>query len=325
MSNLARSALLTILVVLGIGGMIATVVVQQPGVSMQLAAVPTVTSQPTRTATPAPRDTATPRPTRTATPEPRNTPTRTATPAPSSTPTATPEPPLEAQAAQDMGYVPILMYHYVRSVDPEQDELGYRLSVTPEVFAEQMAWLDENDYTPITAAHLADCLRGWRDCPERPVVLSFDDGYEDAYTEALPILEAYGFTGTFYVVTEFVGRPGYMSWEQIRSMHASGMEIGSHSLTHPDLALLDAERARAEITESRELIESELGARVRSFCYPIGSYSPEVAAMVLEAGYTNAVTTYPGVTLDLLYELPRQRILGGESLAGFAWHVTPPE
>lgn len=155
-------------------------------------------------------------------------------------------------------------------------------------------------------------------------MITFDDGYEDAATAALPILERYGFPATFYIVTEFVGRPGYLSWEQVALLHASGMEIGSHSLTHPDLAALDLDAAEAQIVQSKAILEQQLGIPIRSFCYPIGSYSPEVADLVRAAGYTNAVTTHQGRNLEQMFEIPRRRVLGGETLAALAWYLSEP-
>jgi peptidoglycan/xylan/chitin deacetylase (PgdA/CDA1 family) len=216
------------------------------------------------------------------------------------------------------------MYHYVRTVDPAEDELGYNLSVSPELFDEQMAYLYKRGYTTVRMDRLADCLRGLARCPERAVALTFDDGYADAATTALPILQRYGFTATFYVVTEFVGRPGYMSWDDIRRLHVNGMEIGSHTLTHPDLTARDPEVAYQEIAYSRAFIEKQLEAPVRSFSYPIGSYTTDIADMVRAAGYTNAVTVYPGASLERMYELPRRRLLGGESLEALAWHLSEP-
>jgi peptidoglycan/xylan/chitin deacetylase (PgdA/CDA1 family) len=115
-----------------------------------------------------------------------------------------------------------------------------------------------------------------------------------------------------------------MSWEQIRLLHESGMEIGSHTLTHPDLTARDPEVAYSEIAESRAIIEEQLGAPVRSFSYPIGSYTSELATMVREAGYTNAVTTHPGSGAEHMFELPRRRIMGGETVEALAWYVSKP-
>jgi peptidoglycan/xylan/chitin deacetylase (PgdA/CDA1 family) len=166
------------------------------------------------------------------------------------------------------------------------------------------------------------CLEGRIACPQKPVALTFDDGYEDAATIAMPIMQRYGFTGTFYIVTSFVGKPGYMSWEQLELLRNSGMEIGAHSVNHPDLTVLSYEEALKEITLSRATLQGNLHVDAESFCYPIGSYNQETMAMVQEAGYTNAVTTYAGSSLESPYELPRRRILGGETLDAFIWYVT---
>ncbi|MBC8159721.1 MAG: polysaccharide deacetylase family protein [Roseiflexaceae bacterium] len=228
-------------------------------------------------------------------------------------------------ANTDQGYVPVLMYHYIREVDQAADPLGFRLSVRPDRFAEQMAWLVEQGYTTVRLRDLAACLRAEQRCPERPVALTFDDGYADNYSAALPVLRHYGFTATFYIVPGFVGRPGYMTWQQLAVLRDSGMEIAAHSMGHGDLAGMAFEQAHAEIVQSRAVIEAELGVAVASFSYPAGSYTPEVAEAVQAAGYTNAVTTWPGANFERLYELPRRRVMGGEVIDGFAWYFVPPE
>ncbi len=285
----------------------------------------TATVTPPATLTPTP---ALPTATATNTP-PTNTPTPTATATNTATPTMTPTPSPEPTAAllaqAEIGYVPILMYHYVREVDPVQDALGYRLSVTPDVFEQQLLWLKEHGYVTISMAHLTECLNGQRTCPPNAVVLTFDDGYADAATEALPLLLKHGFTATFYVVPGFVGKPGYMDWEQIRLLHTSGMEIGSHSINHPDLSALDAEAVRVELTESRAIIEAELGVPVRSFCYPAGKYSDTVIELAQAAGYTNAVTTWQGRNMQRIFELPRRRVLGGDPVEAMGWYLATPD
>jgi peptidoglycan/xylan/chitin deacetylase (PgdA/CDA1 family) len=294
---------------------------QPPAASVaHVAAMSSATSTSAATDTPTREPTRTSRPSRTPTPEPTRTPTR--TPRPTRTPTPEPTPGPLAAGVPD--YVPILMYHYIRTVDPQEDQLGYNLSVTPEIFEEHIVWLRKMGYTSIRMDRLSDCLRGLRECPDKPVVLTFDDGYADAATEALPILERHGFTATFYVVIDFVGRPGYMTWEQVKLLHESGMEIGSHSVSHPDLTARDPEVAFEEISRSRAILEQQLGAPVRSFSYPIGSYDETVAEFARQVGYTSAVTVYPGSDMTLMYELPRRRIMGGEPLEAIVWYVAEP-
>jgi peptidoglycan/xylan/chitin deacetylase (PgdA/CDA1 family) len=280
--------------------------------------VPMAAFAPTPTATPPP-STPTPTPSSTAT----RMPTATRTPRPSATPTVTATPSRLADA--DAAYVPVLMYHYIRTVDEQADPMGYRLSITPERFAEQMEWLRDNDYTPMRMDALSACLRGLTRCPENPVALTFDDGYTDAATEALPVLEEQGFVATFYVVVNFVGKPGYMTWEQIELLRDSGMEIGSHTVNHFDLTGLELDAAQDEIVTSRQLLEERLEVPVVSFSYPVGSYNSALAGVVRSAGYTNAVIVMPGDSITHMYEIPRRRVLGGESIAGFPWYMVPVE
>ena len=232
-------------------------------------------------------------------------------------------PALTGSAAHEIGYVPILMYHYIREVDEAQDPLGFRLSVRPDRFAEQMAWIVTNHYTPVLIRDLVACLRAAQPCPERPVAVTFDDGYADNLEQALPILQHHGIVATFYVVPNFVGKPGYMSWQQLAQLRASGMEIGSHTMSHANLTGLTREQAQNEIVQSRTVIEQQLDVSITSFCYPAGGCTPELAELVRETGYSSAVTTYPGTAFDALYELPRRRVLGSEVIEGFPWYFVP--
>lgn len=312
-----RGTKLPLLLIVALPVLALIIFMPRPRPLSPIASAPTAPVAPSSTVTPPP-------PSATSTAIPTDTPVPTATPIPIPTLIPTPLPPPSLTSAADAAYVPILMYHYIRTVDEGEDPLGYRLSITPEVFAQQMEWLHTNDYTPIRMDMLSACLRGQTTCPENPVALTFDDGYADAATAALPILKQYGFVATFYVVINFIGQPGYMTWEQIELMRDSGMEIGSHTISHADLTVLSLEEAQAQVVDSRQILEERLGIPILSFCYPIGSYNPEVAELVRDAGYTSAVTVIPGSSMELMYELPRRRIVGGESLEGFAWYLLPP-
>jgi len=204
--------------------------------------------------------------------------------------------------------VPILMYHYIRNAEGES-ELGKNLSVSPDNFAAQLAWLKENDYTTIKMSDLADpeklaISKAFFE-KKKPIVLTFDDGYQDAYTEAFPILKKYGFCGTFYIIRGYVGDSNYMNQEQIDELKQAGMEIGSHSLSHPDLSTLGLDDVKTQIFDSKK--------EAASFCYPSGKYNDGVVALIKEAGYSSAVTTQPGIVdqNSNLFELPRVRIENG--------------
>ena len=216
--------------------------------------------------------------------------------------------------------VPILMYHYIR-VNPERnDRLGYALSVTPADFAAQMDWLAQNGYHPITTEDLYGYLVGARGLPSKPVILTFDDGYADFFMTALPILRSHNFVAVAYVVSGFVGRPGYMTAAQVREADRSGIEIGSHSATHADLARISVGSLRNEIVESKQFLEQLLGHPVWAFCYPSGKFNSRVAQAVADAGYHDATTTYYGYAHNVndRYQWTRLRVSGGEGLGAFA-------
>lgn len=209
------------------------------------------------------------------------------------------------------------MYHYVRYVDQTQDPLGYRLSVTPEQFAGHLDWLSRQGYTTLRMDTVAECLQGLQACPQHAVALTFDDGYADAYTTVLPLLQQYGFVATFYVVSGFIGQPGYMGWAQLQALRDAGMEIGAHSISHPNLTALSQDQAYYQIVHSAQHISTGLQVPIVSFCYPAGQFNAEIAALVESAGYTSATTTMTHWYEGDLYALPRVRISGGLGQAGF--------
>src|ERR1700716_4257266 len=164
--------------------------------------------------------------------------------------------------------VPILTYHYIRVNPDARDRMGFALSVTPTDFAAQMNWLARSGYHTITTEDLHAYLNGRRGLPSKPVILTFDDGYADFYTAALPILRSHDFQADLYVVSGFVGRPGYVTAAQVRESDRSGIEIGSHTVNHADLARTSADGVRAEVVDSKRYLETLLGHPIYSFCYP---------------------------------------------------------
>lgn len=201
--------------------------------------------------------------------------------------------------------VPILMYHYIRIADPA-DTLGLALSVTPENFDSQMTWLKDNNYESMNLVDLADpkekTVNSILSVHKKPVIITFDDGYADAYSQALPILAKHDFSGTFFIIRDFVGRPEYLTQAQIDKMAEKGMEIGSHTLDHKNLAKLPTELAK------KQIFDSKLGSD--TFCYPSGKFTEETVNLVEDAGYKVAVTTLGGIanSNSNLFELPRVRI-----------------
>jgi peptidoglycan/xylan/chitin deacetylase (PgdA/CDA1 family) len=217
--------------------------------------------------------------------------------------------------------VPILYYHYIRNIEPTaQNLLSFQLSISPALFAQQMALLHVEGAHPITLATLMDALAGKGGLPPRPVVLTFDDGYADFATAVQPVMARYGFVATDFVVSGFINRPRYMTAAQITQMQAHGMVIGAHTMHHVDLAAVPATVARDEISGSKSALEKLLGHQVLDFAYPYGAFNPAVAQLVQQAGFREAVTTMGGAqqTLNGRFELRRNRMGGAPSLATFA-------
>jgi peptidoglycan/xylan/chitin deacetylase (PgdA/CDA1 family) len=225
--------------------------------------------------------------------------------------------------------VPILTYHWIRTNPVPGDQLGFHLSVTPENFARQMAFLHYAGVHPITLGEAASALQTGKPLPSRPVVLTFDDGYGDFASRATPVLQRYGFVATDYVVSGFVGRPAYMTAEQVHQVEAAGMVIGAHTVSHADLARVAPQVAQMQIAVSHQQLEQLLGHKVYDFAYPYGSWNSQVERMVLADGFRDAVTTQGGTRLQLdgRGAWPRLHVDGADSLQAFAAKAlsgTPP-
>ncbi|MER6079056.1 polysaccharide deacetylase family protein [Streptomyces sp. NPDC001833] len=190
--------------------------------------------------------------------------------------------------------VPILMYH---SVATAPNDATRALSVAPEAFAEQMALVGDLGLTPVSTADLAASWRSGGSLPDRPVLITFDDGYEGVHRHALSVLAKHGFASTLFVSTGWIrgaydtggGLDAMLDWDQVRELAGAGCEIGGHSHTHPQLDQLDDDRLRTELVRCREIVTDELGAPPASFAYPYGYSSRRVRQAVRAAGYTQAL------------------------------------
>ncbi len=217
---------------------------------------------------------------------------------------------------------PILMYHYISSAPEDADYVLRDLTVPPEQFAEQLDYLRDNGFTTITMTQLWAGMEG-APLPEKPIVLTFDDGYWDAHAHATPLLLERGMVGTFYICSGFMGQPSYMRWEDAAQIQGAGMEIGGHSATHANLSVLGRAELEVEIKESTALIEQTLGLRPVSFCYPFGYHNTFVTTILREAGYQTAVTTSDALThyRNNPYRMGRVRIRNRHTIESFAWLV----
>jgi peptidoglycan/xylan/chitin deacetylase (PgdA/CDA1 family) len=288
--------------------------------------LPTATSAATQTAIPA-TSTRTPLPTPSATPSARPTFTGTSTP-PEATATATatttpvssvpPQPDGVARSAE----VPILMYHYISASPSVQDRIRYGLSVTPEMFEDQVKLLSANGYTTISLRDLYNYLAVGTTLPANPIILTFDDGYVDNYTNAFPILQKYGMTGTFFVLTGPAddGEAAYLTWDMITEMSNAGMDMQLHSREHLDMRNRPFDWLVFQIIGGRQSIEGHTGKPVIFMAYPSGKYDGNVLQFLRGNNFWAAVTTASGVTHDLSEPLlwDRVRISGQLDLRGFA-------
>ena len=198
--------------------------------------------------------------------------------------------------------VPILNYHSV-------GEGGDESTVPRAAFAQQLDWLVSQG---LATASLRDLVEG--KLPKRSVILTFDDGKEDALRVVAPMLRQRGMRGTFFIVTGLVGKRGYLDWDGVRALAAAGMEIGSHSVDHARLADLPDERVRAELVDSRREIESQLGMAIGALAYPFNASRARIVRAARDAGYRVAVSgpAHGGAGLLELYRFP---VSGRTSLA----------
>jgi peptidoglycan/xylan/chitin deacetylase (PgdA/CDA1 family) len=216
--------------------------------------------------------------------------------------------------------VPILMYHYVDSTPPtDAGQYAESLTVKTKDFQAEMKYLSDNHYQTVTLADVYLAMAGSKVLPAHPVVLTFDDGGSDNYAVAYPILKQYGLTATFFVITGSVGKPGQMDWDQLRDMVAGGMSVQSHTVTHKDLTTLSAADLKAELTDSRQQIEDQVGAAPFVLCYPSGAYDDTVMNATRVAGYVMAVTTDTGKEGDpkAAFEMKRRRVVPAMSISAF--------
>lgn len=204
------------------------------------------------------------------------------------------------------GHPVVLMYH---SVDTGDDP--YRITVSPARFEKQMEWLQRRGLRGTSMRELLDAAD--RGSAGRLVGITFDDGYADFATHALPVLARHGFNATVFLVAGKLGGTNdwdeqgptkqLMSAEQVRSAAGMGVEIGSHAVAHLRLSEAGPDVVRREIVESRERLEAVVGAPVRGFCYPYGDV-PDAVHIVRDAGYDYAVATRTSARRDR-YALPR--------------------
>lgn len=224
--------------------------------------------------------------------------------------------------------IPILVYHQISEAPPRGAPFR-SLYVAPSSFARQMAMLRLLGYKGLSMGALLPYLRGER--TGKVVGITFDDGYRNNLTHALPVLRHHGFSSTCYAVSRLLGRTNewdqgigiaqvpLMTAEELRVWVAGGQEVGSHTQNHARLLQTDDNTALAEMTGDRTALETLLATPVQHFCYPFGEYAPQHVAMARQAGFQTVTTTRRGrtSTANDLMELPRVPVVRSTSLPVF--------
>ena len=196
--------------------------------------------------------------------------------------------------------IPILMYHYIENVKDPKDTIRIGLSTPPSVLESQIITLLNNGYTPVTQSEIMDILSNKIEMPAKPIALTFDDGYQDFYTVAFPILKKYGVKATIYAIVDFLDYPNYMTKDELKEISDSNLvEVGSHTLNHIYLKTASEQVAKKEIEQSKERLEIYIQKEVKSFAYPYGAFNENTEKMVESAGYQSAVTVVPGSNQSL--------------------------
>jgi len=230
--------------------------------------------------------------------------------------------------------ISILMYHQVGEFAPMREHRANYCD--HRRFAAQMAFLKGFGYQVLDPHQVLACVCGEQPIPPRAVALTFDDGYANFVNYALPVLRNQGFPATVYAVSGRIGEqaqwfaqdpgrpiPALMSAAQLRAIRASGITVGSHTVSHLKLATATPERQRWELIDSKACLEDLLGAEVEHLCYPYGSFSLDTVRAAAAAGYLSATTCLRGPALpdDHPLVLPRKAISFGDNLIGYFWKL----
>lgn len=224
--------------------------------------------------------------------------------------------------------IPILVYHQIAAAPPKGSPFR-SLYVAPEAFARQMAWLERLGYQGLSMTALEPYLNGQKN--GKVVGITFDDGYLNNLSNALPSLTKHGFSSTCYAVSGLLGKTNIwdvttgiaqtplMNEAQLRQWVSAGQEVGSHTHQHIDLTVSEKNKCRLEITLGKNELESVVKTPVAHFCYPYGRYQPEHIGMVDALGFVTATTTQRSrchAETDML-QLPRVPVLRSTMLPVF--------
>lgn len=217
--------------------------------------------------------------------------------------------------------IPIFIYHSVATDTPRMTKTQADFDTDPQLLDEQLSYIEREGYTPVTMRQVADMLRRGTTSPiEKPVALTFDDGWVTQYRNAFPVLLAHHAVATFYVYPNPIGRdPRFMTWDELAELQSSGMEIAGHSYTHPLLSGLTDDELHRELYDSKRVLEERLGTPVTDFASPFGYTSPTVETELMRDGYETGRTTYAGMWHAATSTYALTGYLVHRSLSDFEW------
>ena len=206
--------------------------------------------------------------------------------------------------------VPILMYHSI------SEDTTSSLNVTPENFKKQIDFLAGSGYSVIPLDELVEGIRKNKKFPDKTVVITFDDGFEDNYLNAFPVLAKHKMPATVFLVAGYIGeREGYLKWDQVNLMKQNGVDFGAHTVNNVYLpAIEDTRTLWWEVSGPKSIIKGATGETPRYFCYPTGGFNAKVKNAVVRAGYNGACTTNRGfgkLNKDV-YELKRVKVTNSD-------------
>jgi peptidoglycan/xylan/chitin deacetylase (PgdA/CDA1 family) len=203
--------------------------------------------------------------------------------------------------------IPILMYHSISETNENSLHPYFRTSTPPQMFAAQMRFLHDCGYSVLSLDEAARKFEKLEVGAAKSVVITFDDGYQDFHTEAFPVLDRFGFTATVFLPTDYIGENVLrfknrkcLTWDQARELQRAGITFGSHTVSHPQLRSVSRPQMAYEVTQSKSMLEDELGRAISSFSYPYAfpehdsEFKRDLRTILKETGYTHGVSTILG-------------------------------
>jgi peptidoglycan/xylan/chitin deacetylase (PgdA/CDA1 family) len=224
--------------------------------------------------------------------------------------------PAQTKLVRSQGPVPVLMYHVIAS-PPSSAQLP-ELYVDPKTFDRQMEWLKGQGYQGVSLNQVYDAWFKGHELPEKPVVVSFDDGYRSQYVYARPELRELGWPGVLSAIAGRIGQPNAeLSEAMVRTMVNDGWELDSHTIRHVDVSQASGSQLQSEVAGSRRMLQRRFHQPVNFFCYPSGRYDDQAIQAVRAAGYLGATTTDEGLaSKDEMFTLKRIRVDGSDGVGG---------